>query len=393
MRAQPRSLPLYDPGSGVPGAHTPPGRGPQPSHGGPDPDRVVGVGRDRAADRAAAAALEGAADPRLLVVFASTDLAATGAAVAAVAPAGVPVVGCAARGRDEVVVAALGGAGFSVSTAAASATHGSREAGAEAAACLGDVADRPYQALMLFVTGADGDPQHVVRGAYSVAGAGVPLVGGGGDPLSSGDAVLLHGGEATSSGVVAAAIGSDVPFGVGVRHGRRRGGDPLLVTRAEGPRVLELDGRTALEAYRERLPGAPADRDALIEAARAHPLGLTRRAGEEQVRTIVDVDFGDGSVLFLGEVPEGGLAWVMEGGDDVAAAEAACAEALAPLGGAAPRGLLVFESVLRAGVPDDVIARYAGGAPVARGGTVGQVARMRGLVGFHNQAFAALAIA
>ena len=157
--------------------------------------------------------------------------------------------------------------------------------------------------------------------------------------------------------------------------------------------MLELDGRTALEAYRERLPGAPADRDALIEAARAHPLGLTRRAGEEQVRTIVDVDFGDGSVLFLGEVPEGGLAWVMEGGDDVAAAEAACAEALAPLGGAAPRGLLVFESVLRAGVPDDVIARYAGGAPVARGGTVGQVARMRGLVGFHNQAFAALAIA
>ena len=81
-------------------------------------------------------------------------------------------------------------------------------------------------------------------------------------------------------------------------------------------------------------------------------------------------------------------------GDGADAAAAACAEALAPLAGAAPRGLLVFESALRAATaPDEAIARCAAGAPFARGATAGQIARMRGLAGFHNQAFAALAIA
>src|SRR5256714_4824698 len=217
----------------------------------PATDRRVGVGRDRAADRAAAVALDGAADPRALVVFAPGDLAAAGAAVASVAPGDVPVVGCAAPGRDEVVVAALGGAAFTVSSAAVSAADGLREAGAEAAACLGDVADRPHQVLLLFVTGADGDPQQVVRGAYSVAGAGVPLVGGGGSSVPPGGGVLLHRTEVRASGVVAAAIGSDAPFGVGVRPGRPPGGPPPPVPRAPGPRGVRLDGRPALDVYRE----------------------------------------------------------------------------------------------------------------------------------------------
>src|SRR3954447_13713824 len=107
-------------------------------------DRLVGVGRHIAAQRATAAALRGVAEPRLLIVFApgGAELAAAGETLAAVAP-GVPVIGCAATGHREVVVAALGGDGFTVSTSAAGAAGGLRDAGAEAAACLGDVADRP----------------------------------------------------------------------------------------------------------------------------------------------------------------------------------------------------------------------------------------------------------
>src|SRR5207249_11601213 len=122
-----------------------------------------------------------------------------------------------------------------------------REAGAEAAACLGDVADRPHQALLLFVDPDGGDPQDVVRGAYSVVGAGVPLVGGGAGPGAPGLATLIHGTDVRAGGVVAAAIGSDAPLGVGVRHGMRPVGEPLLITRAEGSRVRELDGRPALD--------------------------------------------------------------------------------------------------------------------------------------------------
>ena len=100
----------------------------------PIAERWVAVGcaeagdRADAAERATAAALAGAVDPRLLVVFVAgaQNLAATGGAVAAVAP-GVPVVGCATPAAlpgapprpGEVVVAALGGESLSVSTTAA----------------------------------------------------------------------------------------------------------------------------------------------------------------------------------------------------------------------------------------------------------------------------------
>src|SRR5256885_16557068 len=108
----------------------------------PAPAGAGGVGGAGAADRAAAAALHGTADPRLLVVFGSGDLPAAGRAVADVAPAGVPVVGCTAPGCNDVVVAALGGDGFSVSTALVGTAEGERpvrfrEAGAEAPASLG----------------------------------------------------------------------------------------------------------------------------------------------------------------------------------------------------------------------------------------------------------------
>src|SRR4051812_13560554 len=194
--------------------------------------RWLGTGRDDGGDAVAAA--RAACDGReaaLLLVFAPAghDLAATGAALAGDAA----VVGCTVTGtldpagpshEDAVVVAALGGDGISVSTGAALGTGNLRDWGSEAAACLGDVADRPHQALLLLVDAAAGDQQEVVRGAYSVAGAGVPLVGGG----AASEGAQLHGREVVA-GVVAAAIGSQAPIGVGVRHGWTATGEPMLV--------------------------------------------------------------------------------------------------------------------------------------------------------------------
>jgi hypothetical protein len=346
-------------------------------------------------------------DAALLIVFAPSafDLAGVGAGIAEEVP-DADVVGCSVAGsideaghhHDAVVVAALGGEGLSASTAVASGSAGLREAGAEAAACLGDVADRPHQALLLFVDAAGGDQQEVVRGAYSVAGAGVPLVGGG-------VAAQLHGTE-LHSGVLAVAIGSEAPLGVGVRHGWTPTGEPMLVTRAEGRRVIELDGRPALDVYLERLQAPPAGdpvREALLALGRTYPLGLARRAGEAQVRALVGTHPSDRTLTFLGDIPQGGLVWPMAGDVDsaLAATDDACAEAVAALHGAPPRGLLAFDAGARRGVLgvdglDEATARiaaHAGGAPVAGGGMSGEIARTRGLAGFHNLALAVLAVA
>ncbi|MFG2038352.1 FIST N-terminal domain-containing protein [Dactylosporangium sp. NPDC048998] len=56
----------------------------------------------------------------------------------------------------------------------------------------------------------------MVRGAYSVVGATVPLVGG-----LTADGRQFLGDRVLPGGVVGVAIGSDRPIGIGIAHGWR----------------------------------------------------------------------------------------------------------------------------------------------------------------------------
>src|SRR4051794_16050200 len=181
-------------------------------------------------------------DAKLLVVFCSQshDLQALVNAIDD-RSGGVPLIGCSTAGEyaasgpgeNGVVVTALGGPGFSVNT---TAVHGAserlRESGAEAGAARAGVhSELPHRVLMLLTDGLAGDQQEIVRGAYSIPGASVPLVGGcAGDDLAMKQTHQFHGREVMTDAVVSAAIASDSPFGIGVRHGWRRVGEPMLVT-------------------------------------------------------------------------------------------------------------------------------------------------------------------
>ncbi|MDX6643490.1 MAG: hypothetical protein QOD76_1452 [Solirubrobacteraceae bacterium] len=355
-------------------------------------------------------------DPKLLLVFASEkhDLPALLAGINE-RSGGAPLIGCSTAGEIAtdgpgdagVVVVALGGEGISVETGlATNASACLRDAGAAAAACLDDVEDRPYRALLLLTDGLAGDQQEIVRGAYSVAGAGVPLVGGcAGDDLKMQATAQFYGDEVLANAVVSAAIASDGPLGIGCRHGWRRVGEPMLVTASAENRVYTLDGRPALDVYLEHLQ-APADTHtdptAFTAFALTHPLGLNRRSGEEQVRFVGEADFKDRSLGTIAEVPQGATAWFMEGDKDsvLAATDAACGDALAALDGRPPLGLVAFDCIARRGVLGDEgiahevrrVAEHAGGAPVAGFYTYGEIARTHGVSGFHNQTLVVLAL-
>ena len=384
--------------------------------------RWVGVGRsdDGDARSAGAEAVTQAIDGRdasLVVLFASEALDLEALAAAAGEAAGpAEVIGCSTAGEIStagpgdagVVAVAFGGPGFTVATTAVTGIAAdARAAGADAAACLGAVAAAPHRILLLLTDGLAGDQQEIVRGAYSVAGAGVPLVGGcAGDDLRMTATHQIHGTRVMRDAVVVAAIGSDAPLGIGVRHGWRAVGEGMLVTSSGQNRVLELDGEPALDVYCRILdvpPEARADADAFTRFALTHPLGMSRRASEEQVRFIAGADFEQRSLLTIAEVPQGGLVWLMEGDDDsvLAATDAACADALAGLDGADPKGMIVFDCIARRGVLGDHgigreverVARHAGGAPVAGFYTYGEIARTQGVSGFHNQTLVVLAVA
>jgi hypothetical protein len=213
----------------------------------------------------------------------------------------------------------------------------------------------------------------------------------------------LDADEALEEGdaVVGVALGSQAPLGIGVQHGWRRVGDPVLVTRSAGNRVYTLDDRPALDVYLERL-GAPAtDPAEFTRFALSHPLGLSRRSGEDHVRFVGEADFEDRSLGCIASVPQGSLVWLMEGDADsvLEATDAACGDALAPLGEGAPQGMLAFDCIARRGVLGDTgvcqevarVAERSGGAPVAGFYTYGEIARTHGTSGFHNQTLVVLA--
>ena len=379
------------------------------------------VGRSAAADarlagdEAAAQALAGHDRPGLLVVFSSDgyDLELLVRTISERA-GGAPLIGCSTAGEiaasgpgdASVVVTALGGEGFSVATAIA--THASgrlREASAEVAGAVAHVPGQRNRVLMLLSDGLSGDQQEVVRGAYSVVGAAVPLVGGcAGDDLKMKRTYQFHGTQVVTDAVVGAAIASDAPMGIGVRHGWRRVGEPMLVTGSADNRVYTLDDKPALDIYLDRLKvpaEARTDAVAFTRFAITHPLGLSRRSGEE-VRFVGEANFKDRSLVCIAGVPQGGLAWFMEGDDSsvLAATDAACSDAVAPLMGQPPVGFLAFDCIARRGVLGDEgikrevsrIGLHAGGAPIAGFYTYGEIARTNGISGFHNQTLVVLAL-
>ena len=384
------------------------------------PDRWFAVG---VADASGAGAGQRAADAalvhddaKLLIVFCSVaaDLPALIGQVHA-RSGGVPLIGCTTAGeiatkgpRDgSIVVAAFGGDGFAVGTAtAAGASEDLRGAGARAARCLPSAAGHPFRVLLLLTDGLATDQEEIVRGAYSVLGAGVPLVGGcAGDGLKMTKTFQFHGDRVLTDSVVAAGIASTGPIGIGVRHGWRPVGEPMLVT-ASGPNQVEsLDGRPALDVYLERLGVGPGDVRAqdLPHLALRNPLGLARHSGEEQVRFITSADVGARSLRFTAQVPQGSLVWLMEGDADAVldAAGAAGSASLEALGGVPPLGMLAFDCVARRGALGDRgieqeigrIADVAGDAPFAGFYSYGEIARTRGMRSLYNYTLVVLSVA
>jgi hypothetical protein len=326
----------------------------------------------------------------------------------------VPLIGCttageiaaAGPGESGVVVLVLSGDGFSVATGLGEIVDGDlRSAAATAARCVDAVEERSNKVLLLLSDGLAGDQQEVVRGAYQQVGAGVPLVGGcAGDDVCMEQTHQFFGGRVLGNSIVAAAIASDGPLGIGVRHGWHPVGEPMSITESTGVVVRALDDRPALDVYLERLdapPEARTDAAAFTAFAATRPLGLSRR-GRQEIRFVATADFEERTIHCFAEVPQGGVGWIMSGDASsiLDATSEACQAAVAPLAGADPLGLMVFDCIARKGVLGsegvveeiDRIRSYCPDSPVAGFYTYGEIARVQGATGFHNQTLVVLAI-
>lgn len=103
--------------------------------------------------------------------------------------------------------------------------------------------------------------------------------------------------------------GPQVRVGFGCQGGWDTFGPERRVTKSEGSKLFELDGKPALDVYKRYLGNLA---EGLPGTGLLFPLSIQPKANEpELVRTILAVDHEENSMTFAGDIPEGSVARLM----------------------------------------------------------------------------------
>lgn len=318
-----------------------------------------------AAREAAQRALLGAEAPAFALVLSTDQYDPAALALAVTHELGsVPWAGCCTAGvfaGTELLTQGLVVGVFSAPDAAFGVGTGGpvsqdpraagRAAIAQAIASMQPLPPGRFRSFLLMPDALTGDVSDVVRGAAQEAGAGVQWAGGGaGDNLRFVRTAQFARGEALRDHVVAIAIDTSKPAGLGVCHGFRPYGPPVLVTRAVGATAVELEYERPFDAYRRAAEarGDHLDEEGFAAFAMTHPLGIPQANGQHVIRDPLTIE-PDGSLRCVGDLPDGSLVRVMEAdwAELVAAARHASTDAREGLHGPTG-GAIVFDCVSRA---------------------------------------------
>ncbi|WP_179379069.1 FIST signal transduction protein [Jannaschia marina] len=222
------------------------------------------------------------------------------------------------------------------------ATFGDDPAGAAARATRAALenADRPgEQPDLVWVSATPGAEEEVLAGIESVIGRDIPIIGGSAaDNAVAGGWFVYDGSERTEAGVVVSALFPSRPISFAYQSGYAPTEHAGTVTRAEGRRIHEIDGRPALEVYAEWTEGAidgPAAHEAsvpILSESTLWPLGR-EIAGVGAVPFYLlahpAVAQADGAIDLFATVAEGEALTLMSGTQESLIARAGRVAALA----------------------------------------------------------------
>ena len=209
----------------------------------------------------------------------------------------------------------------------------------------------PHATCIVLSDGLAGQGEDIVEEVHAAAGMLAQVVGGAAadDAKFARTDVFLDDRHYTDAIVVIHAF-ARTPIGIGVRHGLSPACPSMIVTRATGNVIHEIDGRPALLSYERFAQGlgetlTAATRDAFMIT---HELGMLTASGEYKIRAPLNAT-DDGSIVMASEVPVGASVAIMAGTEErlVSAAEHAARSALANLVGAKPGAVLVFDCICR----------------------------------------------
>lgn len=173
------------------------------------------------------------------------------------------------------------------------------------------------RAILVLSDGLSVNGSELVRGINTVAPPSVIVTGGlAGDGVRFQETwVLGDSGPAARQVCAVGFYGPNIRVGHGSRGGWDVFGPERLVTRSKGNVLYELDGKPALDLYKNYL----GDRaDELPASALLFPLAVRENAESNKVlvRTVLSVDATERSLTFAGDVPQGQLARLMRANFD-----------------------------------------------------------------------------
>lgn len=177
----------------------------------------------------------------------------------------------------------------------------------------------PSQGLNSVLVLSDGHSVNgtlLIQGLSQVLPSDVQISGGlAGDGTRFRETIVWHNDDGMAGRILLCGFyGDDIDVGHGCVGGWDPFGPSRMITGSSGNILNSLDGKPALELYKQYL-GKYADE--LPSSALLFPL-LIKREGEEDtiIRTILDIDEESNSMIFAGDVPEGASAQLMRANFD-----------------------------------------------------------------------------
>ncbi len=223
---------------------------------------------------------------------------------------------CGVQVTDESLVATairFQGTTFRTALSSVAETSESFAAGTRLAEALGTAG---LTHLFVLSDGLRINGTELVRGLTEHLPASVSITGGlAGDGARFKSTWVLADGK-PASGMVAALgfYGSHLKVGCASLGGWDPFGPDRLITRSKGNVLYELDGKSALDLYKQYLGEHSKE---LPASGLLFPLSLrTKGSATRVVRTILAVDEADQSMSFAGDVPEGAHAQLMKANFD-----------------------------------------------------------------------------
>ena len=228
-----------------------------------------------------------------------------------------------------------------------------KDAGAKVAGDIQYQSSGYIKAALLFLDVITGQGESVLEGVTDGFGQTFPLFG-----AAAGDDELFYqthqylGNTVHTGSVVGLGLSGEFTLGYGIAHGFLPVGTSRVVTRSEGVLLHELDGKPAIEMYREYFGDEHSNalrEGGLTGIAVSYPLGVTIPGKQGRIlRNPLFVN-QKGSMTFTAAIQEGSEVRLMLSGKDevIESAKQAAERALAMLNGKKPKGIIVIDSIAR----------------------------------------------